>query len=183
MSVYGGVAAVAAARSASTPERDRAGYAAVFTAHRAAVIGLAYVLTGDRHVAEDVAAEAFARVWPHWRSGKVEDELTYLRRAVVNEVRSRWRRRAVERREEERRRAVGEVVVGSAADRGAEHDVVVRAMALLRPVDRAVVALRFLEDLSEADTAALLGLRVGTVKSRTSRALARLRAAMEEDEA
>ncbi|MBA2496662.1 MAG: hypothetical protein H0V33_06125, partial [Acidimicrobiia bacterium] len=81
------------------PVRDRVGYAAVFAEHRASVLGLAFVLCGDRHVAEDVAAEAFARVWPHWRAGRVADDRSYLRKAVVNEVRSRWRRRAVERRE------------------------------------------------------------------------------------
>jgi RNA polymerase sigma factor (sigma-70 family) len=141
---------------------------------------LAFVLCGDRHVAEDVAAEAFARVWPHWRAGRVADDRSYLRKAVVNEVRSRWRRRAVERREERRHRV--EPAATPAAERGGDHDVVVRAMATLPASQRAVIALRFLEDLSEAETAQLLDMRVGTVKSQTSRALARLRLVLDEEE-
>jgi RNA polymerase sigma-70 factor (sigma-E family) len=165
-------------------ERDRSAYAQVFRTHRGAVVGLAYLLTGDRDLAEDVAAEAFARVWPHWRAGRVDDELRYLRVAVVNEVRSRWRRRATERRVEERRRSVTPATPGPTPEfeRSADHELVVRAMAALAPTERAVIALRFLEDLSEAETARVLGIRPGTVKSRTSRALARLRVLLASEE-
>ncbi|MDQ3293057.1 MAG: sigma-70 family RNA polymerase sigma factor, partial [Actinomycetota bacterium] len=157
-----------------TARRDREGYAAVFAAHRVPVLRFAYLLVGNQHVAEEVTAEAFARVWPHWRAGRVEDERTYLRKAVVNEVRSRWRRRALERREEERRRRDPEA--GGEESRGAEHDRIVRALATLPEEQRAVVVLRFLEDLSLNETAAVLGLRTGTVKSKSARALERLRA-------
>src|SRR4029079_3324181 len=73
-------------------------YAQLFVAHRTAVFGLATLLCGDRHVAEEIAAEVFARVLPRWRRGDVREPMHYLRRAVVNEVHSRFRRRGHEQR-------------------------------------------------------------------------------------
>ncbi len=58
---------------------------------RRRLAGLAYVLCGDRAVAEDLVAEAFARVWPKWRAGHVDDLPAYLRRALVNLVQGRYR--------------------------------------------------------------------------------------------
>ncbi|MCZ7529709.1 MAG: hypothetical protein M5U31_04820 [Acidimicrobiia bacterium] len=79
-------------------------FAAVFAEHHQEVRRLAYALCGDWARADDAAAEAFARTWPKWRRGKVDDVRPYLRRTVVNHVRGRWRRRATERREEHHHR-------------------------------------------------------------------------------
>ena len=146
----------------------------MFAHHQPYVIRLAYLLCGDAHRAEDATAEAFARVYPHWRRGAVLDERAYLRRAVVNEIRSRGRRSVLERREGERRTALGR------GDRATEEQVVDRELLLealqrLPARQRAVVVLRFYEDLTEAATAEVLGMRIGTVKSQTSRAMDRLR--------
>ena len=59
---------------------------------QASVLRLAYVLTGDGGLAEDVVADAFAAMYPRWKSGKVDDPVAYLRRAVVNQIRGRFRR-------------------------------------------------------------------------------------------
>ena len=154
-------------------------YAALYRSHLEPLLRLAWLLCGDRHQAEDVVAEAFARIYPRWRRGKIFDPYGYLRRAVVNEVVNRGRRRVLEVREERRRsrRAAG----GDGFDeRVAERDVVVHALRRLPPRQRAVLVLRFYDDLREKDVADLLGMSLGTVKSQTARGLARLRAELEE---
>jgi RNA polymerase sigma factor (sigma-70 family) len=125
-------------------------------------------------------AEAFAKVWPHWKSGRVADERAYLRRAVVNELRSRARRRVVEDRETDRRKATGR---GQPTDQeqALERHGMLLALAELPARQRAVIVLRFYEDLTEAATAEVLGMRPGTVKSQTSRGLTRLREILGED--
>lgn len=142
--------------------------------HRDAV-RLAWMLCGDVDRAEDAVSEAFARVYVHWRSGKVSDLRAYLRRAVVNQIRNLGRRRALELREAGRR---------SGDERGprlhdddvVERDEVRRLLDQLTSRQRQVIILRFYADLDTLQTADVLGCPVGTVKSLTSRGLARLRA-------
>jgi RNA polymerase sigma-70 factor (sigma-E family) len=160
-------------------ERDRAAYAAVFREHRDAVLRVALLLCGDRHRAEEATAEAFAKVWPHWRRGHVLEERAYLCRAVVNELRSRGRRRQLEAAVANRRAVVG--AVRSVEDDTVERSVVLAALARLPERQRAAVVLRYYEDLSEAQTAEALGMRLGTVKSQTARGLARLRELLAHD--
>jgi RNA polymerase sigma-70 factor (sigma-E family) len=146
---------------------------------RQALARFAFTLCGDAGQAEDVVAEAYARVWPRWRRGRVEDLVPYLRRTVANEVYQRHRRRRLERREAARppdRRADGRFEA-QVDDR----DALWAALARLSPQQRVVVVLRIVEDLSEQQTATLLGIPAGTVKSRLSRALAVLRATLEDD--
>ncbi len=146
---------------------------------RQALARFAFMLCGDAGHAEDVVAEAYARVWPRWRRGRVDDLFPYLRRTVANEVYQRHRRRLLERREAARppdRRADGRFEA-QVDDR----DTLWAALARLSPQQRVVVVLRIVEDLSEHQTATLLGIPVGTVKSRLSRALAVLRATLEDD--
>lgn len=147
-------------------------------------VGLAYVLCGDEGTAEEVVADAFAACWPHFRAGRVDDVHAYLRRAVVNTVNSRLRRRRLERAHLEHVRAAGSSVTHdrSGAGEGAAEDraELWPALLALPMAQRSVLALRFLEDRSEAETAAILGVRPGTVKSRTARALADLRVALGE---
>jgi RNA polymerase sigma-70 factor (sigma-E family) len=164
-----------------TRRRERASdaFSLAVEGHREGLGRLAYVLCGDAVVAEDVVAEAYARVWPRWRRGRVEDLSSYLRRAVVNEVYQRHRRRSLERREAARP-ADRRTDLGFEAQVG-ERDVLWPALARLSPRQRVVVVLRVVEDLSEEQTATLLGVPVGTVKSRLSRALVELRTTLEDD--
>jgi RNA polymerase sigma-70 factor (sigma-E family) len=165
---------------AATTATTREGYAEVFRVHHDAALRLAYLLCGDPHRAEEAVAEAFAKVWPHWQRGRVADERAYLRRAVVNELRSRARRRAVEHREADRRKATGRGDP-TGQEQALERHGLLLALAELPARQRAVVVLRFYEDLSEAAIAEVLGMRPGTVKSQTSRGLARLRQILGED--
>jgi RNA polymerase sigma factor (sigma-70 family) len=106
--------------------------------------------------------------WP-----RVDEPVAYARRALVNASTNRWRLRG--RRPE---RPLADAPEPLVADRTEEHsrrDELVRAVALLPARQRAVVVLRFLEDLTEAETAQALGCTTGTVKSQTARALMKLR--------
>jgi RNA polymerase sigma-70 factor (sigma-E family) len=170
-----GDAMVVSLTTRATPED----YGTLYRAHLEPLLRFAWLLCGDRHQAEDVVAEAFARVFPQWRRGKVAEPYAYLRRAVINEVTSRGRRRVLEVREERRRSGSGRVA-RRFDELVAERDVVVQALRRLPLRQRAVLVLRFYDDLSEGDVAELLGLSVGTVKSHTARGLERLRAELEE---
>lgn len=141
----------------------------------------AYALTGNRHNAEDLVQEALTRTgatW--WRIQRKDDPEGYIRTAMVRIMANRWRR---PRRE---------LLVASAPDRPAEDRDLTRvddadqldaALAELPPRMRAVLVLRYMEQLTEQEAAEVLGCSRGTVKSQASRALARLRAAaMEEEE-
>lgn len=150
-------------------------FALVFRDLRHDAVRLAWLLCGDADRAEDAVSEAIARVYIHWREGKVSDLRPYLRRAVVNQIRNVGRRRGLELREAGRR---------SGDTRGprlhdddvAERDEVRRLLSQLTSRQRQVIVLRFYADLDTHRTADILGCPVGTVKSFTSRGLARLRA-------
>jgi RNA polymerase sigma-70 factor (sigma-E family) len=159
-------------------ERDDDAFGALFEAQRAGLLRLAYLLTGDAGVAEDVVADAFASMYPRWRSGRVDEPGAYLRRAVVNQIRGRFRRNATRRRYES---SVAPPGAAPPDDGFAERERVRRALLALPPGKRAVVALRYLEDRSEAETAALLGVSIGTVKSQASHGLEQLRRALHEE--
>ncbi|MDY7099606.1 MAG: sigma-70 family RNA polymerase sigma factor [Actinomycetota bacterium] len=141
---------------------------------------LAYALCGDRQRAEDAVAEAFARVYVRWSDGKVDDLGAYLRRAVVNQVHSRHRRLRLERDEQNRRRVDwrdGQRFDEQLGDR----DVLLAALRTLPEIQQAVVVLRIVKDHSEDETARMLGIRRGTVKSRLSRAMDTLRELLGEE--
>lgn len=152
---------------------DREGFAALFDAHHQRAVRLAYLLVSDASLAEDIAAEAFAKVYVQWRRGQVRDPAAYLRRAVVNEANSRLRRRYLERREAQRRTADSRGV-RCLDDGAADRDEVWQALRRLPPRQRQAIVLRYYEDLTEAETAAALGCAVGTVKSQVARGLRRL---------
>lgn len=155
-------------------ERQEA-FEAVYRAHRVRLVRVAFAMCGDRRVAEDAVADAVTRVWPRFRDGHIDDAGPYLRRAVANEMIGRFRRRGTEESALRRQGPAG-VVAGPDADA----QVLWHALLRLPVSQRAVLVLRFLEDLSEADTAAALGISVGTVKSRASRGLEALRRHLEE---
>ena len=152
---------------------DADSFASVFNAHHRKAVRLAYLLTGDHHQAEDIVSDAFAKVYVQWKKGRVDDVGAYVRRAVVNESNSKLRRRYLERREASKRSG-DDRGVRRVDDQAAEHDEVWRAIERLPERQRQAVVLRYYEDLSEADTAEILGVSVGTVKSQVSRGLTRM---------
>lgn len=137
----------------------------------------AWLLTGDAQKAEDLVQTALAKCWPRWstiaRDHAVE---AYVRRVLLTTYTDWWRRRWNGETPTEvlpDRPDVG----GAAGEHGLadERRDLVRALATLPRGQRAVLVLRYFEDLTEAQTAELLGISVGTVKSQASRALASLR--------
>lgn len=134
------------------------------------MVRLAASLVDDPVIAEDVTQEAFARTMLRW--AQLDDPVLYLRRAIVNRSRSELRKRAV------RRRPVRAPVVVPPGEPVVD-DAVLRALRGLSPKRRAVVALRFYEDLTEPEIARVLGVRLGTVKSTLHTALAQLRKELE----
>lgn len=161
--------------SASSDEFTR-----MYAAHHAEALRLAYLLCGDAHRAEDAVAEAFVKVYRQMRKGGVEQPRAYLRRAVINEINSRFRRLALERREASRR--TGDDRGGRLPDDAlADTDEVFTALRSLPERQRTVVVLRFYEDLPEKDIAAAMGISIGTVKSTLHRGLERLRAELGEE--
>ena len=154
-------------------------FAAIVKAHYQSLARLAYVLCGDRHQAEDAVAEACARVWPRWRDREIDNLGAYLRRAVINQVHGGLRRRVIEARSE--RHTQSRVSPDRSPDgQVSDRDLLWRALLQLPSGQRAVIALRYYEDRSEDETATLLGVPVGTVKSRAARGLARLQQLLRE---
>lgn len=130
----------------------------------------AYLLTGDLHRAQDLVQEALVKVALRWSRLRDGNPTAYARKVVVNDNVSWWRRR---------RETTGSEPDDSVPD-GVSSDpvtalVVRRALMRLTRAQRAVLVLRHFDDLSERDTAEVLGVSVGTVKSQNAAALARLR--------
>jgi RNA polymerase sigma-70 factor (sigma-E family) len=141
-------------------------------AQRPGLYRVALVLTADPGVAEDLVQTALMRTYSRWPRLRGQDPGGYARRVIANENIDRWRRdRGRERLTAEVPEAVSVDLAGGVADR----DAVLRALEELTARERRVVALRFLDDFSEADTAKALGMPLGTVKSVTHRAIAKLR--------
>ncbi|MEU8296468.1 SigE family RNA polymerase sigma factor [Micromonospora sp. NPDC048909] len=145
----------------TTEDRVRAGFAEFVRAETARLTRFAYLLTGDRHHAEDLVQVALARVAVRWE--RLDDPAAYLRRVLVTQAASWWRWR---------RARPPERLDGLLPDRaGPGDDADLRlalraALARLTVRQRAVLVLRYYEDRTETETAALLGCRVGTVKDR-----------------
>lgn len=136
---------------------------------------IARLLVGAGDAADDLVAEAIARTLPKWRGGVVADPPAYLRRVVVNLANRRWRRRRLSLRSDHS--AVDWLQPASDhSGETVERDRTLRAIATLPARRRAVIVLRYYDDLSEARIAEVLGISVGTVKSTLSRALEQLRA-------
>jgi RNA polymerase sigma-70 factor (sigma-E family) len=147
------------------------GFDAFVVARGQALLRTAYLLTGDRHLAEDLLQSALARTFRHW--GRVRDGApeAYVRQAMVRENISWWRRRRLHEV------VVADLPESEAATRSDVDQRIVLDAALRRLTSkqRAVLVLRFFDDLTEQQTAHVLGCSVGTVKSQSHRALARLR--------
>jgi RNA polymerase sigma-70 factor (sigma-E family) len=128
----------------------------------------AYLLTHDHALAEDLLQSSLAKAWFSWKRIHGEPE-PYVRKIVVNTYATWWRRRWNGEQPTE------ELPEAAAPEASTEPTDLWSAMERLPRRMRAVVVLRYFEDLTEAQTADVLGCSVGTVKSQTSKALAKLR--------
>ena len=141
-----------------------------------ALLRFAHAVCGDPHTAADLVQDALERTGVHWsrldRSGDAE---AYVRRAIINGRTSRWRKL--------RRESLVDVVPDRPPydDRAPYDDTLWQLLATLPRRQRAVLVLRYYEDMSEQQIAATLGCAPGTVKSQASKALAKLRAAYDSD--
>lgn len=145
-----------------------------FAAEYEPLLRFAYFLTGDPAAAEDLVHDAFVRLYRADRRIEEAGFRAYARRTIANLHRSRFRRVVVERR-----------VFGGSHRAHEAHlpeptDHVWRAILALPPGQRACIALRFYEDMTEQEIAKTLGVSVGTVKTQLHRAMQRLREALEE---
>jgi RNA polymerase sigma-70 factor (sigma-E family) len=144
---------------------------AAFEEHYSGVVRFCVLLSGRRDVAEDLAQEAFVRLASKIGGLGPEAVGPYVRRSAVNLWKNRLRRLALERRHQ----TTAVEPAASTSTTVEERDEVMAALRRLPVRQRACVVLRYYEDLSEKETAAALGCSAGTVKSQTSKALARLR--------
>lgn len=139
----------------------------------------AYLLTGSQHAAEDLVQNALLRTMRRWRT--VQEPMAYVRRVMVNDRLSVWRRIGSR---ELLAGVIGEWgrdrgrVVRDPAETVVVRDELLEALERLPARMRTVLVLRFWDDLPEAQIAELLGCAVGTVKSQISRGLTRLRAVL-----
>jgi RNA polymerase sigma-70 factor (sigma-E family) len=173
---FAGAGGVVSADAAQVSARE---VTALYEAHALSLTQLAYVMLGDRAAAEDVVQEAFLGLYKRWN--KLRDTASapgYLRASVLNGSRMVLRSRA--------RRAghTASELPWESAEATAlvceEHRHLLLAIRALPPRQREALMLRYYLDLSEEDTAQSMGIRRGTVKSATSRALAALGQRMQE---
>lgn len=151
---------------------ERLAFADFVAARGQALQRTAFLLTADWAMAEDLLQTALARAYPRWSRIERDDPEAYVRKVIVNTWSSWWRRKWRGERPTET------LPDSAAADPYADADrrsAVAAALAALPPGQRAVVVLRFHEDMTEAQVAATLGVSVGTVKSQTAKAMTRLR--------
>ena len=176
----GGVAAVAGEDPVRTSD---AAFTEFVRARSGALLRTAYLLTGDRGLAEDLLQTVLAKTYVAW--GRIREPAAaegYVRKALVNTATTWWRAK----RWRNEKPSGEELPEGVAPARTDEIDARRELWALVQSLptrQRAVVVLRFYEDLTEAETANILGCSVGTVKSQSSRALGRLRGVLHEAKA
>lgn len=155
---------------------DREAFDDFARARMRALLRFAHLLTGDPDRAADLVQDALERTLLAWsRINRKDDPEGYVRRAIVNRHVSVWRRLR-------RERLVADLPESPYDDAGVRDGELWAALGTLPPRQRAVLVLRYYEDLSEADAASVLGCSVGTVKSQSARALARLRDRVTIDE-
>lgn len=147
-------------------------FARFVAARSRTLLRTAHLLTGDLAAAEDLLQIALLKTYRHWpRLTNREAPDAFVRRVMVTSQASWWRRRV----REDTARVVPERAVADSTGAADVRDELWRALARLPVRMRAVLVLRYWEDLSEAETARVLGCSAGTVKSQASRGLARLR--------
>ncbi len=145
------------------------------SARRAGLRRTAFLLCGDWYLADDLVQDARARLYVRWRQVRARGEVdAYARRMLVNGFlasrRRSWRREVATAE-------LPDVAMPGTTDDGTR-DVLLRALAELHPSQRAIVVLRYWEDLSVEQVATALGCSTGNVKSQAARGLAHLRTAL-----
>jgi RNA polymerase sigma-70 factor (sigma-E family) len=156
-------------------DQSEAAFEEFVLGRQATMFRVAVLLTGDHGHAEDLLQSALERTYQHWhRVAAAGNPDAYVRRMMVNLANDRWRskRHVVEQ-------CIDTVACPAEQDWHVEltesRDLVIRALRTVPIRMRTVLVLRYFEDLSEAETAAVLGCSVGAVKSQASRGLAKLR--------
>ncbi|MEV4693155.1 SigE family RNA polymerase sigma factor [Micromonospora echinospora] len=157
---------------------DDAGFRDFVEVRYTDLLRTAYLLTGDRDAAADLVHEALIKVMRNWR--RMDEPMAYVRRAMVNERTSRWRRL---RLRELLTSSVPERPGPDSTEHVAVRDELLTALDRLPVRMRTVLVLRYWEDLPEAEVAAVMGCAVGTVKSQAARGLARLRVVLDGERA
>jgi RNA polymerase sigma-70 factor (sigma-E family) len=169
--------ASAAAAPATRTRRPYSSFSSYVMARRHVLLRTARSLTANPSDAEDLLQTALAKTYVAWE--RIEDHRAldgYVRRALVNTRTSQWRKRRVDEFTcDELPEPAPLPGLDDPAEQQALHDAMWRAIMKLPARQRAMVVLRYYEDLSEAQTAEVLGVSVGTVKSAVSRALGKLR--------
>ncbi|MBT3155231.1 SigE family RNA polymerase sigma factor [Streptomyces sp. CHD11] len=167
------------ASHAAAPSRQAARYpsfSSYMRARQPVLLRTARSLTGNPSDAEDLLQTALAKTYVAWE--RIEDHRAldgYVRRALLNTRTSQWRKRKVDEFACEEMPEPDPVSGDDPAEQQALRDAMWRAIMRLPARQRAMVVLRYYEDLSEVQTAEVLGVSVGTVKSAVSRALGKLR--------
>ncbi len=162
------------------PEVDHAQFHEYVEARMVTLRRSAYLICGDWQVAEDAVSVALAKLYVHWSKASASTNIdAYVRRMVMRSVVDEWRRPW------RREHPVDYVVPSAPAQPPPSEDrlMLIAALAKMPPRRRAVLVLRFFEDLSVEETAEALGISEGTVKSQTARGLAAMRALLPEEHA
>ncbi|MEW1846235.1 SigE family RNA polymerase sigma factor [Nonomuraea angiospora] len=152
-------------------------FGAFVAARATTLLRVAYLACGDEAEAEDLLQTALERTYRNWDRVRRDTVEPYVRRVIINTAISRARRRAI-------LKIIPMRVPPERAARSTDVDlrhVLMDALRALPPRQRAVVVLRYWEDLSETQTAEVLGCTLGTVKSQASKAMAKLRTALGEE--
>jgi RNA polymerase sigma factor (sigma-70 family) len=152
------------------PVSGRGSFNEVFAAERGPMVRVAFLIVGSQAIAEEIAQDAFAGLYAHF--DEVDNAMAYVRTAVVRGAVSWRKRRAMETDRLARITEPGPTGIGDV-------DTTWDALRALRPERRAVLVLRFYEDLSHAQIAELLGCAVATVRTRLHRGLSDLRKELE----
>jgi RNA polymerase sigma-70 factor (sigma-E family) len=160
--------------------RDGTAFAEFAAARSAALYRCAYLMVGDRGLAEDLLQEGLTKTYVAWpRLRDVANAEAYARKAIATTAISWWRRKSWQN--ERPRGELPERLLPERTDEVVQRDWVWNALQSLPPRQRAAIVLRYYEDLTEAQTAEALGCAVGTVKSQVSDGLKRLRAVLGAD--
>jgi RNA polymerase sigma-70 factor (sigma-E family) len=153
--------------------RERQQFEEFMTSRWPGLVRLAFGLTGDRWLAEDLAQTALASAYASWwRVRRADDPDAYVRRILINASKSRFRRHRVA---EQPGATAPEVATADPTASVDDRSALLGALRQLPPRQRAVVVLRYWEDLSDEQAAELLGCSASTVRSQAARALAKLR--------
>lgn len=151
--------------------------------HTGSLRHTAYLLVGNDQAADDLLQDALVKTWTNWERIDQQAAWAFTRKVMVNLATDRWRRKryeAITAEIDDRRPDPG---AGSGFSAAEDRSFILEQLSQLSPRERAIIVLRYYDDLSEADVAQHVGVTVGTVKSTCSRALARLRSRLEGTDA